>query len=242
MMYTISEIARALKIKEVHNPASPISHLLSDSREVFNPEQTLFFALKTANNDGHKFVDELYNLGVRHFVVQTIHPEWKNLKDINLLHVKDSLLALQKVATFHRGHFKIPVIAITGSNGKTIVKEWIYQMLGSEKNITRSPRSYNSQLGVPLSVWQLNENTELGLFEAGISMPNEMIRLQKIIQPTIGVFTNIGDAHQENFKSLKQKQTVKQGQTVTFKFTPDKAGEVAFACPMGMYKGKVLVK
>lgn len=205
MIYTISEIAKTLKIKEVNNPESPISHLLSDSREVFNPGETLFFALKTANNDGHKYVDELYNLGVRHFVVQTIHPEWKNLKDINLLHVKDSLLALQKVATFHREHFDIPVIAITGSNGKTIVKEWIYQMLGSEKNITRSPRSYNSQLGVPLSVWQLNENTELGLFEAGISMPNEMTRLQKIIQPTIGVFTNIGDAHQENFKNLKQK-------------------------------------
>lgn len=205
MIYTISEIAKTLKIKEVNNPESPISHLLSDSREVFNPGETLFFALKTANNDGHKYVDELYNLGVRHFVVQTIQPEWKNLKDINLLHVKDSLLALQKVATFHREHFNIPVIAITGSNGKTIVKEWIYQMLGSEKNITRSPRSYNSQLGVPLSVWQLNENTELGLFEAGISMPNEMTRLQKIIQPTIGVFTNIGDAHQENFKNLKQK-------------------------------------
>lgn len=205
MIYSISEIAKVLKIKEVHNPDLSISHLLTDSREVFNPEQTLFFALKTPNNDGHKFVDELYILGVRNFVVQTIEPEWKNLKGINLLHVKDSLLALQKVATFHREHFNIPVIAITGSNGKTIVKEWIYQMLGSEKNITRSPRSYNSQLGVPLSVWQLNENSELGLFEAGISMPNEMTRLQKIIQPTIGVFTNIGDAHQENFRDLKQK-------------------------------------
>lgn len=205
MIYSISEIAKVLKIKEVHNPDLSISHLLTDSREVFNPEQTLFFALKTPNNDGHKFVDELYILGVRNFVVQTILPEWKNLKGINLLHVKDSLLALQKVATFHREHFKIPVIAITGSNGKTIVKEWIYQMLGSEKNITRSPRSYNSQLGVPLSVWQLTENSELGLFEAGISMPNEMTRLQKIIQPTIGVFTNIGDAHQENFRDLKQK-------------------------------------
>ncbi len=205
MAYSISEIAKVLKIKDIHNPDSSITHLLTDSREVFNPEQTLFFALKTPNNDGHKFVDELYILGVRNFVVQTILPEWKNLKGINLLHVKDSLLALQKVATFHREHFKIPVIAITGSNGKTIVKEWIYQMLGSEKNITRSPRSYNSQLGVPLSVWQLNENSELGLFEAGISMPNEMTRLQKIIQPTIGVFTNIGDAHQENFRDLKQK-------------------------------------
>lgn len=205
MAYSISEIAKVLKVKDIHNPDLSIAHLLTDSREVFNPEQTLFFALKTPNNDGHKFVDELYILGVRNFVVQTILPEWKNLKGINLLHVKDSLQALQKVATFHREHFKIPVIAITGSNGKTIVKEWIYQMLGSEKNITRSPRSYNSQLGVPLSVWQLNENSELGLFEAGISMPNEMTRLQKIIQPTIGVFTNIGDAHQENFKNLKQK-------------------------------------
>lgn len=205
MAYSISEIAKVLKVKDIHNPDLSIAHLLTDSREVFNPEQTLFFALKTPNNDGHKFVDELYILGVRNFVVQTILPGWKNLKGINLLHVKDSLQALQKVATFHREHFKIPVIAITGSNGKTIVKEWIYQMLGSEKNITRSPRSYNSQLGVPLSVWQLNENSELGLFEAGISMPNEMTRLQKIIQPTIGVFTNIGDAHQENFKNLKQK-------------------------------------
>lgn len=205
MIYSISEIAKVLKVKEVHNPSLSIGHLLTDSREVFNPEQTLFFALKTPNNDGHKFVEELYILGVRNFVVQTISPEWKNLKGVNFLQVKDSLTALQKVATFHREHFNIPVIAITGSNGKTIVKEWIYQMLGSEKNITRSPRSYNSQLGVPLSVWQLNENSELGLFEAGISMPNEMTRLQKIIQPTIGVFTNIGDAHQENFRDLKQK-------------------------------------
>lgn len=205
MSYPISKIAEVLKIKNINNPDYPISHLLTDSREVFNPERTLFFALKTKNNDGHKFVDELYYLGVRNFIVQDLSTEWKDLSDANFIQVKDSLQALQKVAIFHREHFDIPIIGITGSNGKTIVKEWIYQLLESEKNITRSPRSYNSQIGVPLSVWQLNNDSELGLFEAGISMPNEMARLQKIIQPTIGVFTNIGDAHQENFKNLKQK-------------------------------------
>lgn len=205
MTYPISKIAEIIKIKKLDNPDYQIAHLLTDSREVFNPEQTLFFALKTSNNDGHKFVDELYNLGVRNFVVQAMLPEWKILRDANFLHVKDSLDALQKIAIFHRNEFQIPVIGITGSNGKTIVKEWIYQLLESQKNITRSPRSYNSQIGVPLSVWQLNKDSEIGLFEAGISMPNEMTRLQKIIQPTIGVFTNIGDAHQENFKNLKQK-------------------------------------
>jgi len=205
MTYPISKIATVLKIKNVTNPEYLVSHLLTDSREVFNPERTLFFALKTSNNDGHKFVDELYYLGVRNFVIQDFSPEWKDLKDANFLLVKDSLHALQRITTFHREHFNIPVIGITGSNGKTIVKEWIYQLLESEKNITRSPRSYNSQIGVPLSVWQLNEDSEIGLFEAGISMPNEMSRLQKIIQPTIGVFTNLGDAHQENFQNLKQK-------------------------------------
>lgn len=205
MTYPISKIAEIIKTKKVDNPDYQISHLLTDSREVFNPAHTLFFALKTPNNDGHKFVDELYYLGVRNFVVNKVLPEWKDLKDANFLQVKDSLDALQKIAAFHRNVFKIPVIGVTGSNGKTIVKEWVYQLFESEKNITRSPRSYNSQIGVPLSVWQLDEDSEIGLFEAGISMPNEMIRLQKIIQPTIGIFTNIGDAHQENFKNLKQK-------------------------------------
>lgn len=205
MTYPVSKIAEILKIKNINNAEYEIKHLLTDSRDIFNPENTLFFALKTNNNDGHKFVDELYLLGVRNFVVQDIHPDWKELKDANFFQVKDTLLALQKIATFHREQFKFPIIGIAGSNGKTIVKEWIYQLIESEKHITRSPRSYNSQIGVPLSIWQLNENTELGLFEAGISMPNEMTYLQKIIQPTIGVFTNIGDAHQENFKNLKEK-------------------------------------
>ncbi|SHG26749.1 bifunctional UDP-N-acetylmuramoyl-tripeptide:D-alanyl-D-alanine ligase/alanine racemase [Dysgonomonas macrotermitis] len=205
MAYNIADIAKTLKIKSVTYPEYNISHLLTDSREVFNPEETLFFALKTKNNNGHKYVEELYKLGIRNFVVDSLAPEWETLTDVNFLLVKNTLQALQAVSTFHRDHFNVPVIAVTGSNGKTIVKEWIYQLLGSERRITRSPRSYNSQIGVPLSVWQMNENTELGLFEAGISMPNEMAKLQRIIQPTIGVFTNIGDAHQENFKSLKQK-------------------------------------
>lgn len=205
MKYTISELAKIVNVKDLNDPKIEISYLLTDSREIYNPKQTLFFALKTKYNDGHKFVDELYQLGVRCFVVQDFLPEWKNLRGANFLPVKSALQALQKLAMFHRSHFDIPVIAITGSNGKTVVKEWIYQLMSGEKVISRSPRSYNSQIGVPLSVWQLDESTQVGLFEAGISLPNEMSKLQKIINPTIGVFTNIGDAHQENFKSMKQK-------------------------------------
>lgn len=205
MAYFIADLAKALKIKDIPCPEYIISHLLTDSREVFNPQQTLFFAMRTKNNDGHKYVDELYRLGIRNFVVENVYPEWNQMESVNFLKVKNTLQALQTVSTFHREHFHIPVIAITGSNGKTIVKEWIYQLLGAMRNITRSPRSYNSQIGVPLSVWQLDEKTDLGLFEAGISMPNEMAKLQRIIQPTIGVLTNIGDAHQENFKNLKEK-------------------------------------
>lgn len=205
MAYKIADLAKTLKVKDITFPQYEVSHLLTDSREVFNPQQTLFFAFKTKNNDGHKYIQELYNIGIRNFVVEVFDPEWFLMTDANFLKVKNSLQALQSVATFHRDHFSIPIIAITGSNGKTVVKEWIYQILGQMRSITRSPRSYNSQIGVPLSVWQLNGNTEIGLFEAGISKTNEMVKLQRIIQPNIGVFTNIGDAHQENFKSLKEK-------------------------------------
>ena len=132
-------------------------------------------------------------------------PEFESMKDANFLIVKDTLRALQKLATHHRKQFNIPVIGITGSNGKTIVKEFLYQLLHNEFNIVRSPRSYNSQLGVPLSVWQMSEKNTLGIFEAGISQPDEMERLQPIIAPTIGIITNIGEAHQENFLSSNQK-------------------------------------
>ena len=187
-----------------------ISYLLTDSRSLCVPEHTVFFALKTPYGDGHRYVDELFTRGVRYFVVDT--------KDDDLLHhwaaccvdatfwqVDNTLEALQKVVTQHRQRFHIPVVGITGSNGKTIVKEWICQLTASDMAITRSPRSYNSQVGVPLSVFLLNEHTQAGLFEAGISKVGEMANIAPIIAPTIGVFTNIGNAHKENFDTIELK-------------------------------------
>lgn len=205
MKYSIHEIARVLGLKNLDLRESTISILLTDSRQVFFSDETIFFAIRTRNNDGHKYISELYDKQVRNFVVDTILPEWDEYTDANFLPVHNTLEALQKVAAHHRKQFKIPVIGITGSNGKTIVKEWLYQILEPDFRITHSPRSYNSQIGVPLSVWQMDEHTELGIFEAGISQPDEMSKLENIIQPTIGVLTNIGQAHQEGFKSMKQK-------------------------------------
>ena len=134
---------------------------------------------------GHRYIQDLYQLRVRNFVVSELRPEFTRMPDANFLLVKDTLRALQRLAAFHRNRFHIPVIGITGSNGKTIVKEFLYQLLHNEFNVVRSPRSYNSQLGVPLSVWQMNEKHTLGIFEAGISQPDEMERLQPIIAPTV---------------------------------------------------------
>lgn len=205
MEYSIKEVAKIIGAKgnELHDDA--ITILLTDSRTVSFPEQSLFFALKTKTNDGHKYIPELYKLRVRNFVISEMAPEFANLTDANFLLVKDPLRALQQLAIHHRKKFDIPVIGITGSNGKTIVKEFLYQLLHTEFNIVRSPRSFNSQLGVPLSVWQINPKHTLGIFEAGISQPDEMERLQPIIAPTIGIITNIGEAHQENFISTRQK-------------------------------------
>lgn len=205
MEYSIKEIADITGAITQNLKDSTISILLTDSRSLSFPEQSLFFALKTKTNDGHKFIEELYKLRVRNFIVSTMHPEFELLKDANFLIVKDTLKALQKLAITHRKRFNIPVIGITGSNGKTIVKEFLYQLLHTEFNIVRSPRSYNSQLGVPLSVWQMSDKNTLGIFEAGISQPDEMEILEPIITPTIGIITNIGEAHQENFISQKQK-------------------------------------
>ena len=205
MTYSIQQIAAILGIpSETFHPAA-ISILLTDSRRLSMPEETLFFALATKNNDAHLFVDNLYQLGVRNFVVSRLLPEWNHFTDANFLKVKHTLAALQKIAAHHRAQFHIPVIGITGSNGKTVVKEWLYQLLEKSYNIVRSPRSYNSQVGVPLSVWQIDEQAELCIFEAGISMPDEMELLEPVIRPTIGVLTKIGEAHQENFTSLQQK-------------------------------------
>ncbi|MDR0824776.1 MAG: bifunctional UDP-N-acetylmuramoyl-tripeptide:D-alanyl-D-alanine ligase/alanine racemase [Prevotella sp.] len=204
MKYSIDKIAKIIDAIPTEFNKDTISILLTDSRKVFFPGETLFFALPTKNNDGHKYVSDLYELGVRNFVVSSLHPEW-NEYDANFLVVSNTLWALQRIAAHHRSQFNIPVIGITGSNGKTVVKEWLYQVLHHNFNITHSPRSYNSQIGVPLSVWQMTNHTQLGIFEAGISQPEEMSRLESIIRPTIGVLTNIGQAHQEGFKSMKQK-------------------------------------
>jgi alanine racemase len=180
-----------------------ISDLLIDSRHLMDASQALFFALKSHRNDGHKYIEELYEKGVRAFVVKQ-HPE-ASCPEASFIVVDDTLKALQALASYHRQQFSIPVIGITGSNGKTIVKEWLYQMLSPDYSIVRSPKSYNSQVGVPLSVWQMSESSELAIFEAGISEPDEMTALQEVIRPTIGVFTNIGQAHEENFINHAQK-------------------------------------
>lgn len=205
MNYSILEIAKVLGIKDKSCKEATISILLTDSRKVVFPSESLFFALTTHANDGHKFVRDLYAQEVQNFVVTHIDPDWVDMTDANFLVVKNTLSALQKVASFHRNRFDIPIVGITGSNGKTIVKEWLYQVVSPDMNVTHSPRSYNSQIGVPLSVWQIEESTQIGVFEAGISQCEEMVHLQSVIRPTIGVITNIGQAHQEGFESLRQK-------------------------------------
>ena len=201
----IEEIANSLNAKRVGTNNTCIDWVLTDSRSLCFAEETLFFALKTKRNDGHKYIPELYEQGVRNFVVSDLPDDLQHYQDANFLQIPSPLKGLQKLAEKHRMKFDVPVVGITGSNGKTIVKEWLYQLLSPERIITRSPRSYNSQIGVPLSVWLMNEKTEMGLFEAGISEMGEMEVLQSVIRPTIGVLTNIGGAHQENFYSLQDK-------------------------------------
>ena len=205
MKYDIQTIAKLTDAKRYGIHDSSISFLLTDSRSLCFPEETLFFALKTERNDGHQYVAELYRRGVRNFVVSRQPSEL--FDDANFLVVADTLKALQQLAACHRAAFNIPVVGITGSNGKTMVKEWLSQLLEERgaRTITRSPRSYNSQIGVPLSVWLLNEQSEIGVFEAGISQKGEMQALRDIIRPTIAILTNLGAAHQENFSSIGEK-------------------------------------
>ena len=202
-MYTIDDIAQVIGAQRKGTAEAKINWLLIDSRSLCFPEETLFFALRTEKNDGHKYIEELYRRGVRNFVVE--HLPTSALEGCNFLVVKSSLQALQVLAAYHRSQLDIPVIGITGSNGKTTVKEWLYQLLSPDFNVCRSPRSYNSQVGVPLSVWLINPHNDLAIIEAGISQPGEMEKLARIIQPTIGVMTNLGAAHQENFMSYDIK-------------------------------------
>ncbi|MCR4772739.1 MAG: bifunctional UDP-N-acetylmuramoyl-tripeptide:D-alanyl-D-alanine ligase/alanine racemase [Prevotella sp.] len=206
MTYTIEKVTTLIGARRYGEADANIGFLLTDSRSLCFPEETLFFALKTARNDGQNYIQDLYHRGVRNFVVEHVPENYSSkYPDANFLKVVGTLEALQRLAERHRDEFNIPIVGITGSNGKTVVKEWLYQLLSPQMNVVRSPRSYNSQIGVPLSVWLLNENTEVGLFEAGISQPGEMAALRDIIQPTIGILTNLGDAHQENFSSLEAK-------------------------------------
>ena len=203
MTYSIEKVTTLIGARRYGETETTVGWLLTDSRSLCFPEQTLFFALRTQRNDGHRYIPELYRRGVRSFVVETV-PEG-SYPDANFLRVTSPLAALQRLAERHRDEFSIPIVGITGSNGKTMVKEWLYQLLLPSQTVTRSPKSYNSQIGVPLSVWLLNEHTKVGLFEAGISQPGEMEALHDIIQPTIGVFTSLGTAHQENFRSMEEK-------------------------------------
>ncbi len=202
--YNIAKIAEITGKSLIRNN-DIIRLLLTDSRRLISPPDTIYFALEGERHNGHDYIKDLYTKGVRSFVVSEKYKIPEELSDANYIKTINTLSALQQLTQYHRKSFQNPVIAITGSNGKTIVKEWLFHCLSVVKRVTRSPKSYNSQIGVPLSVWLLEQESDIGLIEAGISMPGEMEKLQKVIQPTMGIITNIGEAHQENFNSVEQK-------------------------------------
>lgn len=199
----LENIAKGKNVKVFKD--QPILHIVTDSRKATAAEGAIFFAIKGATHDGHKYLDEVYKKGVRQFVIEHEDNQFLKHVDVNVIKVRSSLEALQDIVAFHRSSLSVPVIGITGSNGKTIVKEWLFQFLSGEYKLAKNPGSYNSQLGVPLSVWQLQPHHGMGIFEAGISLPGEMSKLARVIRPTIGVFTNLGSAHAEGFSSPQQK-------------------------------------
>jgi Alr-MurF fusion protein len=208
MKYSITKIATILQAKILlQSDDVLIENLITDSRKLLLPQSTLFFAMAGQGRNGNSFIQSLYEKDVTNFVVEKsfTETEIKKYPKANFIIVENALAALQNLVAYHREQFNIQIIGITGSNGKTIVKEWLHQLLSNDYNIVRSPKSYNSQVGVPLSVWRLQEANTLGIFEAGISLPNEMQHLQKIIQPTIGLVTFIGSAHDQGFDSMQQK-------------------------------------
>lgn len=209
-MIRASSITNIVKATDqyVALPTSNIAHVSIDSRSIFDPIDTIYFAIIGPRNNGHRYIDDLYLMGLRHFIVQEVS-QVKQYKDINYWKVENTLDAFQLMAKHIRNQVNIPIIGITGSNGKTIVKEWLFHGLKDNEQICRSPKSYNSQVGVPFSVWNLNQQNTLGIFEAGVSQTGEMEKLAQIIRPTIGIFTHLGSAHQNNFKSLKEKANEK---------------------------------
>jgi len=231
MVYNIAHINEIIGGRLITGGADGnIEHLLLDSRRVIFPATSLFFALRGPRRDGGQFTRELYKRGVRNFVLE----QDTDLPEANLIIVKDSLAALQQLVAHHRAQFSIPVIGITGSNGKTIIKEWLNQLLEEDFNTVRSPKSYNSQTGVPLSVWQIGPQHQLALFEAGISKRGEMQRLEPVIRPTIGIFTNLGEAHSEGFSSREEKAAEKMKlftHAETLVFCSDQSGVVRAVPP-----------
>lgn len=206
LLYTLKDIALATGGKLKGDANMAVAHLLIDSRGAVSPVNSVFFAIQGAHHDGHKFLEELYQKGLRNFVVvEQAVPNIEALPEANFIFVDDTLDALQSLAAFHRRRFSYPVVAITGSNGKTVVKEWIAQMMHGERKVVRNPRSYNSQVGVPLSIWLMGPSNDVAIFEAGISKSSEMHRLEQMLMPDIGILTNIGAAHQENFKTIREK-------------------------------------
>ena len=209
---TAKDITAIIKYTDCHivNDDAAVTNILTDSRKLTEAEKTLFFAIRTKRNNGARYIKDLYNKCVRNFVVcneldDEMRAGLQSLAEANIWYVKDVVASLQRIAEQHRLQYDMPVVGITGSNGKTIVKDWIVQLLADDYNIVASPKSYNSQIGVPLSVWQMSENNDFAVFEAGISESGEMEQLRNVIQPTIGIFTNIGQAHDENFLTRHQK-------------------------------------
>lgn len=201
----VSEIGGIIKAERCHlaAPENTVLNLLTDSRRLVEPEGTVFFAIVTSRNSGVNYIPAMYDAGVRSFVVPADCEI--SYEDANVWYVSDVVSAMQSLAAYHRAQYQVPVIGVTGSNGKTIVKDWLVQLLSPEGRIASSPKSYNSQIGVPLSVWQLSADDRMAVFEAGISEAGEMVRLERVIKPTIGIFTNIGQAHDENFLTRGQK-------------------------------------
>ena len=208
MNYSITEISNVLELtgERIIDEDAIVSQLLTDSRSLTQPEETIFFALRTEADDGHNYIPDLFGKGVRNFVVASDYFPLPEYASANYLQVESPLEALQTLATYHRRRFReLPVIGITGSRGKTTVKEWLYQLLKDDYRIVRSPRSYNSQIGVPLSLWDIDNNTDLAIIEAGISTTGEMDNLQAMIRPTVGIITNLGSEHNDGFASMEQK-------------------------------------
>ncbi len=205
MKLRIDEIVKIVEGKLFGKENRSISQILTDSRSYCIPGETAFFALKGPFHNGHEFIQQLKGKGVNCFIVSEKPEESSIGKENSFILVNDTLSALQKIAAFNRKLFRKPLISITGSNGKTIIKEWLSQILSIDNKVIRSPKSYNSQIGVPLSLWLLDNNFDYGIIEAGISMPGEMEKLEKMINPDIGIISNIGEAHQENFRSTEEK-------------------------------------